>query len=388
MDKDYKIENDVLIIKLVGNVDTNTCGDVEKVINDIIDEAGSFTNINLDIEKVPYVSSAGLRVILRLMRRYPKLLITNVNSEVYDVFDMTGFTQMVSVKKAYKTLSVEGCKEIGRGAKGIIYRYNDDTIIKVYKNKDILEKIEQERELAKKALILGIPTAISYDVVKVGDSFATVFELLDCSSMGGLLKENPEKLDYYACEFAKLLKQINTTPATLDIKDASGVAYNWLNISRSYLGEELYQKIKAMVDRIPNTNTIVHGDYHTNNVMVLKDEMILIDMDTLSRGNKIFDLAIISFSYHEMNNFDENNSASFLGLDKDVAISFYDAFIKYYFDGKSEELINEYNDKISLLALLRVLSHSIKRGRAEELLKQAKERVIDLLAKIDNLVID
>ena len=54
---------------------------------------------------------------------------------------------------------------IGKGAKGIIYKYDDDTIIKVYKNSDSLPEINRERDLARKAFILGVPTVIPFDVV-------------------------------------------------------------------------------------------------------------------------------------------------------------------------------------------------------------------------------
>ncbi|MBR0085199.1 MAG: hypothetical protein IJL97_01480, partial [Lachnospiraceae bacterium] len=71
------------------------------------------------------------------------------------------FTEMMTVEKAYRVVSVEGCEEIGRGANGTIYRIDRDNVVKVYNNADALEDIQHEREVAKLALILGIPTAIS-----------------------------------------------------------------------------------------------------------------------------------------------------------------------------------------------------------------------------------
>ena len=161
-------------IKLTGRIDSNNAAQIEKEIYGQLPE-GENIPIVLDMENLEYISSAGLRVILRIKKTYPDLKITGVNSEVYEILDMTGFTEMMTVEKAYRVVSVEGCEEIGRGANGTIYRIDQDNVVKVYNNADALSDIQHEREVAKLALILGIPTAISYDVVKVGESYGSSF---------------------------------------------------------------------------------------------------------------------------------------------------------------------------------------------------------------------
>ena len=120
----------------------------------------------MDSENLEYISSAGLRVILRLKKAEPSLKVINVSADVYEIFDITGFTEIITIEKAYRKLSVEGCEAIGKGANGTVYRLDPDTIIKVYHNADALADIHRERELARRAFVLGIPTAIPYDVVK------------------------------------------------------------------------------------------------------------------------------------------------------------------------------------------------------------------------------
>ena len=66
---------------------------------------------------------------------------------------------------------------LGRGSNGTIYRISEDTVVKVYPRGDALSDIRHEREMVRRALVLGIPTAISYDVVSVGDGYGAVFEL-------------------------------------------------------------------------------------------------------------------------------------------------------------------------------------------------------------------
>ncbi|MBQ6456694.1 MAG: HD domain-containing protein, partial [Mogibacterium sp.] len=63
--------------------------------------------------------------------------------------------------KKYKEVSVEGCKLLASGAKGEVYRYDDELIIKLYNNKNTYRDVEQEIGLSRKAFVMGIPTAIS-----------------------------------------------------------------------------------------------------------------------------------------------------------------------------------------------------------------------------------
>ena len=99
---------------------------------------------------------------------------------------------------------------LGRGSNGEVYRIDDETIIKVYKNSDALPEIQRERELARKAFILGIPTAIPYDVVRVGEGYGSVFELINSKSFSDLIINEPENIDKYISLSVDLLKKIHS----------------------------------------------------------------------------------------------------------------------------------------------------------------------------------
>ena len=101
-----------MMIPIKGRIDSANAAQVEQTIQAQI--AGQ-TELVLDAQELDYISSAGLRVILRIRKEHPELRIINVNSDVYEILDMTGFTEMMPVEKAYRVVSVEGCEEIGRG---------------------------------------------------------------------------------------------------------------------------------------------------------------------------------------------------------------------------------------------------------------------------------
>ena len=110
----------LLKIFLKGHIDSANAPQAETEINEALKEGG-FDNVQIDASELEYISSAGLRVILRLRKSWPDLSIINVSSEVYEILDMTGFTEMMKVEKAYRVISVDGCEVIGQGANGKVY---------------------------------------------------------------------------------------------------------------------------------------------------------------------------------------------------------------------------------------------------------------------------
>lgn len=99
------------------------------------------------------ISSAGLRVLLKLRQKQRHLEVLNVSAEVYDIFEVTGFIELMDVKKRLRDVSVENCALIGKGGNGSVYRISEDEIIKVYTQKTSVDSIEHERQLARSAMM-------------------------------------------------------------------------------------------------------------------------------------------------------------------------------------------------------------------------------------------
>ena len=143
MNISYRVDKDILYIAVEGRIDASNAPQASEEIF-AIKNNNADKHVVIDADQLEYISSAGLRVILKLRKEAPKLAIINVASDVYEVFDMTGFTDMVTIEKAYKRMSVEGCEFIAKGANGAVYRYDDETILKTYFAKDALPEIKQE----------------------------------------------------------------------------------------------------------------------------------------------------------------------------------------------------------------------------------------------------
>jgi uncharacterized protein (TIGR02172 family) len=384
-------EAETLRIYLIGHIDSANAAQVEKEITEVRNAHPECTKMIIDASKLEYISSAGLRVILRLRKVYADLKLVNVSSEVYEIFDMTGFTEMMTVEKAYRVISTEGCEVIGQGANGKVYRIDRDTIVKVYMNPDSLPDIQRERELARHAFVLGIPTAIPYDVVRVGEGYGSVFELLNATSFAKWLAQKPEDLDEIVRESVDLLKKIHSTVVKPgEVPDMRQTALKWVTFLKDYLSPEKGEKLVAMVEAVPVDYHMMHGDYHIKNVMLQDGEALLIDMDTLCHGHPVFEFASIFNAYQGFSCADHTNIERFLGITYEQGAQLWNKTLKYYFEGKSEEEIAAIGDRAKIIGYSRILRRAYRRPDEENsaVIAFCKKEIEDLLERVDSLTWD
>ena len=385
-----KCENGKLTVFLSGHIDSSNAPEMEKDILKLRED-NPHKALELNMEDLEYISSAGLRVILRLRKMESDFSLSDVSAAVYEVLDMTGFAEMMPVRKAYRRLNVDGCEIIGRGANGEVYRLDRDTIIKVYYNPDSLPDIQRERELARKAFVLGIPTAIPYDVVKVGERYGSVFELLNAKTFSKLITENPDDMDKYVGMYVDLLKTIHSTHVKEgDMPRMKDVAVGWVHFLRDYLPEDQANKLCALVENVPERDTMMHGDYHTNNLMMQGDDVLLIDMDTLCMGHPIFELASMYLGFVAFGELDPNVTKKFMGLDYSITTKFWRRALKLYLNNADEETVNAVERKAMLIGYSRLMRRTIRRngldtedGRA--VIENCRKHIAEILPTLDTL---
>ena len=388
MDVTYRIDKDILYIAVEGRVDASNAADAEKKIFEI-KNTNSDKHVVLDADKLEYVSSAGLRVILKLRKEAPKLAIINVIPEVYEVFDMTGFTDMVTVEKAYRRMSVEGCEFIAKGANGAVYRYDNETILKTYFAKDALPEIKQERENARRAFVLGINTAIPYGIVRVGDSYGTVTELLNAENVTQLIRKDPENLEQPVKYYIDMLKNIHATEVEPgQVPDMKETALAWADFVSEHIPEAQGKKLRALVEGVPQRNTLLHGDYHTNNIMVQNGEPLLIDMDTLCMGHPVFELGSMFNAFIGYSELDHQTTMDFYGYTHETAEKFWDMALKAYLGTEDEAVCKSVAEKAMIIGYTRMLRRAIRRPNEADSpakIARCKEMLAVLLEKTESI---
>lgn len=388
---EYTIKENSINVKLSGHVDSGNAPELEAKLLSLCSENPKCA-ITIDCANLKYISSAGLRIVLKLKKQNQDLKLINVSSEVYEIFDMTGFTQMIDIHKAFKTISVEGCEVIGSGANGTVYRIDPETIVKTFMDEDALQDIEKERALARTAFVQGVPTAISYDVVKLeGGGYGSVYELLKADNFANLLKKKVKSLDELVQMSVDLLKIIHSKEVDPDSMPCMKErALGWAIFMKDHLPSDQADKLLKLFAEIPEDNHMIHGDFHLKNIMYQDGEALLIDMDTLSHGHPIFEFASIYNAYLGFSAINRDNVKVFLGIPYEQAQEVWEKTLKMYFSDKDEKFISQVQDKAALIGFTRLARRAIRRdalkteeGRA--FIECAKRNIAELLSKTDSL---
>lgn len=348
-------ENNKIIVKLSGRVESVFA---EKHTQEILDGVLNSESVSLDFEQVSYISSAGLRLVLKIAKVVKNFECINLNESVYEIFSISGFTEMMKIKKALRTLSIEGKELIGEGANGRVYRCDIDTIVKVYKDWSNMSYIENEIAMSKKAFMLGVPTAIPFDIVKIKEGgFGTVYEMLKSDVLSSLIKKYPEKSGNFIKFFADALsKFLHTETDDESLPKKIEYPLEWVEFleSKNLLSPEVIGKTKRLLKTVENGHTLIHGDFHFKNVMVQNDEPIIIDMDTLGVGHPIFEITYSLYSMVEFDKVRPTSTIKFFGLDYETVVKlFYEAF-DLVFINKTKEEKEDILNKARFLANLRI----------------------------------
>ena len=389
--KALEFENGKIVLS--GRIDSANAPELEAQLNEILAN-NSFTSLEVDCENLKYISSAGLRLVLKLRKACAGVRVTNVCPEVYEIFQMTGFTEMMEVQKAFRVISIEGCEVIGQGANGKVYRIDPETIVKAYINQDSLPDIKRERELARKAFVMGVPTAISYDVVRLKEGgYGSVFELLQATGLNKILASGEKTLDEVARMSINLLKIIHSCevePGSLP--DMKQEVLSWVEFDRHYLTEDQYGKLLNLVSAIPDDNHLLHGDYHMKNVLYQDGECLLIDMDTLCHGNPVFELAQMYNGYCGFSYLDHNISMKFYGVSHEIVSAFWKKSLSLYLGTDDEKKIAEVEKKAMVIGFTRILRRAVRKmkpGSEEQTatMENARNILAQLLEEVDSLAV-
>lgn len=92
------VENGKITLDLEGRLDTTTAPELESELKDSLD---GITELEFNFAALDYLSSAGLRVILaaqKIMNKQGKMVIKNVNDTIMEVFEVTGFADILTIE--------------------------------------------------------------------------------------------------------------------------------------------------------------------------------------------------------------------------------------------------------------------------------------------------
>ena len=351
---EFKKDNDNATLILAGRLDTATSHQVSADIEGFLTNAPDISRLTCDLGQLEYISSSGLRILLKLAKRYKDFRVVEVQPRVYDVLNTTGFTKIMHVEHALRQFSVEGCEVIGVGGVGTVYRIDGDTIIKVFREGTTIDEVRREITMSKEAFIMGMPTAISFDVVRVGSQYGLVYELLQAETLSTCIKREPARVDEFARKYADLFHQLHDieVPNDSSVPSAKERDQQQIRHVRRYFPQKSVDLMLRITDAIPDASRLLHLDLQAKNAMVQDGQLMLIDMGEVGYGHPMLDLG---HAYSAMVTLVGDYDA-IIGMPRELGISLWNRAIDYYLEGLPSDVVKQRKAQIEVISCVRNFS--------------------------------
>lgn len=323
-----------LTLTLAGRLDYNAAPALEAAVQTALDGVDTLI---FDFAELTYLSSVGLRVLLsaqKAMNQKGAMRIVQVSKPIMDIFDMTGFSGMMTIEPALRQITTDGYTRIGRGVTGECYKIDEETLLKLYYEHISSDMARREKAYARAAFMVGIPTAISYDVVACGKRRGIIYEMLDAKTLSQVIVDEPDRLETNVNAFADVCRQIHTSAGDPEVfpkvKETCKDAIRTVD----FLTDPQRAAIIARVDEIPDADTCVHGDLHTSNILMQNGDPCLIDMGDFSIGDPMFDIGQVYNIFY--NSRITRISEKAVGMPADLAFRVWELFEESYFNATTD----------------------------------------------------
>ena len=260
---------------------------------------------------------------------------------------------MMDIKALAREISMDGLEFLSAGVCGKCYRVDRETVVKLYNDGIDASIAEREKEYAKAAFVLGIPTAISYDVVACGSQTGVMYEMLDAELFSVVIRADLDNMATHGRMLADVAKAIH------DVEPGPGVFPDIKERFRGYIREMDFFLPEADIafllrklEEIPDAGTCVHFDIHSSNIMIRDGEPVIIDMGDLSTGSFLFDIGLL-LTIYGIPELGISELATKIPNEKGVEL--WEAFRDAYFTDLDAATIAYIDANIAFLASLRVI---------------------------------
>ena len=205
---------------------------------------------------------------------------------------------------------------------------------------------------------MGVPTAISFGIVSVGNLYGAMYELVDSKTISDCIALNSGKVEYYAQLMADLAHTIHDIEVKEDeeFPEVSDRLKGYIRGGVEKEDEELAVKCMSFIESLPVSHNLLHGDFHTGNVFLQNGEPILIDMDRLSVGHYIVEISDLYYFYVILGENDPAVVENFMGFSYQTSVNFFDLFLKNYMRTEDKKVLNNIREKASIICYIRMIN--------------------------------
>lgn len=360
---EFNLSENILTVNLEGKIDTNNADEIGAELSELAKKFPAEKFI-LNLENLKYISSSGLRAMLKLGKlKKNNLQLVEASREVYEVFDTSGFTKILNIQKALRKISADNLIELGRGTSGTVYKLDDENILKVYKENWTFEDVARERANSQAAFVEGIDTAISYDVVKVSENFGIVYEMINADTLEKVMLDDVENIENHSRRLAEFIKEQHAIETNFE--DARQRQISMAEKVEFYSADDL-KIVRQFLEAVPNCKNFSHGDLNLTNILLQDGQMIMIDMGEISSGHPVFDLSWLYFMYVIRKRSAQRHGVKNPMGPKIMPDAMWKIFLQTYFNTTDEKAIEHYERAILPYSFIQVLNATLTRPVPKE----------------------
>lgn len=294
------------------------------------------TPCTLDFARVPDITYGAVRVLLTARQAGSLFYIVSAPRDTAQRFETTGATAYISVCRLPRHVDMSMYEETGEGATATSYfRKEGDTMLKLYRDFIPLAAVQREKRIAKAALLMGIPTPMTGDIVTDGHRTGLAFERIRGKrSFARIMSQEPERVPELSVTFARMLKKLHATPCDKAVFPSAAQFYREAVEACAFLSAGERGQVLDFLRSVPETGTCLHGDAHIGNVITNGEETLFIDMMDFSWGNPMFDVAMVRFSGMKENRHLYEHQ---FHVQYPVMEQFWNVFVREYFGISTDE---------------------------------------------------